>query len=209
MMFLVLGGTHANALTFGKEVVIAASPPGTVVDHRLQKLFAILIITLVCQLQAFSRIMNIRVHNALAAYKIALLLFISVTGWVAIAGKRSASAAAADRDKDFGESNLSEIFKGNGASPYAYSLAMLNVIRAFLGYENANFVSGIVYPEFMQEAFAHYAHQVLEEVQKPEGDRMRTFRRAVKLSVVIVCFLYMMVNVAFVSMRHYHQKTSI
>jgi Amino acid permease len=139
MMFVVLGGTHANALTFGKEVIIAASPPGTSVDHRLQKLFAILIITLVCQLQAFSRVMNIRVHNALAAFKVGLLLFVSVTGWVALAGKRTSSAAA-QGDTRYGEQNLSRIFEGNRGSPYAYSLALLNIIRAFLGYENANFV---------------------------------------------------------------------
>jgi hypothetical protein len=139
MMFVVLGGTHANSLTFGKEVVVAASPPGTAVDHRLQKLFAILLITIVCQSQAFSRIMNVRFHNVLAAYKICLLLFISVAGWVAIAGKRTRSAAAVG-PVDFGESQLSHIFDGNTGSPYAYSLALLNIIRAFQGYENANFV---------------------------------------------------------------------
>ena len=33
----------------------------------------------------------------------------------------------------------------------------------------------------------------------PDGDPRRTFRRAISISVVIVCFLYMTTNVAFVS----------
>ena len=42
--------------------------------------------------------------------------------------------------------------------------------------------------------------QVLEEVKKgPPHDERRTFRRSIMFSVMIVCVLYVMTNVAFVS----------
>jgi hypothetical protein len=42
--------------------------------------------------------------------------------------------------------------------------------------------------------------QVLTEIRAgPRGDERQTFRRAVLSSVMISCFLYVMVNVAFVS----------
>lgn len=47
---------------------------------------------------------------------------------------------------------------------------------------------------------------VLTEVRAgPRGDERRTFRRAVKTSVLITCFLYIMVNVAFVSENDFQQ----
>jgi hypothetical protein len=39
--YAALSGSHANALIFGQSVLIAATPEGTVIDKRLQKLFSI------------------------------------------------------------------------------------------------------------------------------------------------------------------------
>ena len=42
--------------------------------------------------------------------------------------------------------------------------------------------------------------QVLNEVRTgPSGDERRTYRMAVKVAVATICFLYVMVNVTFVS----------
>jgi amino acid transporter len=138
VMFVVLSGSQANALTFGKAVVIASTPAATKADPRLQKVFAIAIIGVICQLQAFSRINYVRFNNLFAVYKITLLTFLTVTGWCAMGGKRTASAAALG--KPYGVKNLKPDFQNTSLEPYGFALAMLSIMRVFLGYENANFV---------------------------------------------------------------------
>ena len=139
MLFVLLGGVQANALAFGKQVILASSPRATSVDPRLQKLLAVLIITFVCQLQAFSRTTNVRVNNLLAAFKLLLLAFIAVAGFLAIGGVRAPAAEAVG--SEYSKENLTDVFARTGRNWYGYSLALLNIVRAFLGYENANFVS--------------------------------------------------------------------
>ncbi|KAF2807212.1 uncharacterized protein BDZ99DRAFT_392515, partial [Mytilinidion resinicola] len=175
-MFVILSGSQANALSFGKAVIIANTPEGANIDTRLQKAFSIAIIGIVCLLQAYSRVNYVRFNNIFAVYKILLLTFLTITGWCAIAGKRSASAAASG--KPYGIENL----KANGFSQaedhlYGFALALLSIMRVFLGYENANFV--------------------LEEVRRPPGDESRVYRRASKFTVLGVTFFYVMVNIAF------------
>ena len=138
-LFVLFGGVHVNAMTFAREVILAGSPVGAAVDPTLQKFFAIVIVTFICQLQAFSRYINVYFSNALALFKVLLLGFISVAGWVALAGKRTPSAASIR--SSYGKGSLANLFVGDSGSPYGYSLALLNIMRAFLGYENANFVS--------------------------------------------------------------------
>ena len=137
-MFVLVGGVQANALTFGREVILAGADATAPVNTNLQKLFAILIVTFVCQLQAYSRSIYIRVSNVLAIVKVSSLIFVSICGLIALAGVRRHSTAFINTS--YGTVNLTHIFGTRAESPYAYSLALLNVMRAFLGYENANLV---------------------------------------------------------------------
>jgi amino acid transporter len=139
VLFVLLGGVQANALVFGKQVIVASSPGAASVDPRLQKFFAILIVTFVCQLQAFSRTMNVRVNNILAAFKLLMLSFIAVAGFLAIGGVRAPAAKLVG--SEYSKENLTDAFTHTSRNWYGYSLALLNIVRAFLGYENANFVS--------------------------------------------------------------------
>ncbi|KAF2733876.1 hypothetical protein EJ04DRAFT_494500 [Polyplosphaeria fusca] len=175
-IFVVLSGSQANALSFGKAVIIANTSEGAPIDSRLQKTFSIAIIGIVCLLQAYSRINYVRFNNLFAVYKILLLSFLTVTGWCALGGKRSTSAAA--MGKPYGLDNLRDNgFADAERQPYGFALALLSIMRVFLGYENANFV--------------------LEEVQRPPGDESRIYRRASKFTVLGVTFFYLMVNIAF------------
>ena len=139
-MFVLIGGVQANALTFGREVIIASSRahPGTTVDPRLQKFFAIIVVTFVCQLQAYSRSIYVRLSNVLALSKISSLVIISICGFVALGGIRGSRDSVIETS--YGKPNLDDAFKTHSNSLYQYSLALLNVMRAFLGYENANLV---------------------------------------------------------------------
>ena len=139
-MFILVGGVQANALTFGREVIVAATENRVLetVDSRLQKFFAIIIVTAVCQLQAYSRSIYIRMSNVLAMVKIGSLVIISVCGILALCNVRRHGASSIKTP--YGRTNLDAFFASKPTSLYQYSLAMLNVMRAFLGYENANLV---------------------------------------------------------------------
>ena len=139
-MFVLIGGVQANALTFGREVIIAGSESssGTPVDPKLQKFFAVIIVTFVCQLQAYSRTIYIRLSNVLALLKVSSLIIISICGFVALGGIRRRNVSTIQTP--YGKANLNDAFEMRSNSLYQYSLALLNVMRAFLGYENANLV---------------------------------------------------------------------
>lgn len=137
-MFVLVNGVQTNALLFGQQVIIAGSPVGAPVNQNLQKFFAIMITTFVCQLQAYSRFIYVRIGNTLAVLKVTALLFVACCGLAALAKARVAGPN--EIDTPYGKSDLSDAFTDGSNNPYQYSIALLNVMRAFLGYENANFV---------------------------------------------------------------------
>jgi Amino acid permease len=138
VMYIALSGSHANALVFGQSVLTAATPEGTVLDQRLEKLFAVLLVGIICQLQAFSRINYVRFSNVFALYKIVFLSFVTVCGYCALGGQRTSAAEATGTP--YGMGNLQDGFTGTTTQPYAIALALLDIMRVYSGYENANFV---------------------------------------------------------------------
>ena len=141
IFYIILSGSQANSLVFGQAVLLASTPEGTVLDPRLQKLFSILLIAAVCQLQAFSRINYVRFANAFAVYKITFLSIVSVLGLCALRNQRRHAAAALD--DPYGTKNLNHAFAGATFKMYPVSIAMLDIFRVYSGYENANFVSRV------------------------------------------------------------------
>lgn len=174
IFYIILSGSQANSLVFGQSVLLASTVEGTVLDPRLQKLFAILLIAAVCLLQAFSRINYVRFANAFAVYKITFLSIVSILGLCALRNERTPVAAVLD--DPYGVKNLSDAFAGTTLKLYPVSIAMLDIFRVYSGYENANFI--------------------LEEVRRPPGDETRVFRRGAKFTILIVWFFYIMVNVS-------------
>lgn len=173
IQFVLLSGSHANALIFGKAVITASTSAGTSMDLRLQKLFAVLIVAAVCLFQSFSRLNYVRFSNTFAIYKITLLTIVTILGWRALARRNSPETTSHVTE---GLANFSGSFKGITKSPYVIAVALLDILRVYAGYENANFV--------------------LEEVKRPEADPNRVYRRAAKLTVFMVTFFYLMVNVS-------------
>ncbi|KAK8033727.1 hypothetical protein PG991_003125 [Apiospora marii] len=176
VMFVVLSGSHSNALLFGSGILIAATPAGTVFDYRLQKFFAVVLLSVVCIFQSFSRLNYIRFSDVFALYKGLVLSFVSIVGWFALGGVRSPLAFDTG---DYGISNLQNDTPEVGVSALAVGIALLNIFRAYSGYENVNYV--------------------LEEVQRPSKDKHRVYRRSLKITVGLITFWYIMVNVAFIT----------
>ena len=139
VIYVILSGSQANALVFGQSVLLASTVEGTVLDQRLEKFFAILLVAVICVLQTLSRINYVRFSNIFAAYKITFLSIITVLGWCALGNRRFHSAAASN--DPYGVKNLNDAFAGTTHGMYPISIAMLDIFRVYSGYENANFVS--------------------------------------------------------------------
>jgi amino acid transporter len=123
----------------GKEIIIANSPKDTNINDKLEKFFAVMIITFVCQLLAYSRSIYIRIGNTIALLKVISLVFISLCGIAALAKARVKGVN--EIQTPYGTTDFSNAFASASNNPCQYGLALLSVIRAFQGYENANFVS--------------------------------------------------------------------
>lgn len=152
-----------------------ASPDETSPDYRLQQFIALVTVTFVCLLHFFSRDMGIFLSNAFAAYKITLLLFVVVTGFVCL-GRKDGTPSGPGTPP--GPGNLEDAFENSSQSPYSYASAMLSVLFAYQGWENANYV--------------------LAEVKRPGGNVAKTFKRAALFSFSLVTVLYVLANVAYV-----------
>ncbi|KAK3356354.1 amino acid permease-domain-containing protein [Lasiosphaeria hispida] len=172
VMFVLLGGSQANAIIFSQAALTAASP-GSPQDPRLVRAFAIFLVASICLFQSFSRINYIRFSNAFAIYKVLLLTFITIAGLLAVGGFRFPSGP----QRAFGLTNLANDLAAGTYTAYGTAISLLLIMRAYAGYEVVNYV--------------------LEEVRRPHDDPNKVYRRSLKLSVSSVTFFYVMVNVAF------------
>jgi L-asparagine transporter-like permease len=138
-MFIILGGSQANAIIFGQAVLTAASPDSPQ-DPRLVKTFAIFIVASVCLFQTFSRINYIRFSNLFALYKVVLFAFITLSGWVILGGHNS------DKNEPSGLTNLAADLSAGTYTAYGIAISLLSIMRAYAGYEVVNYVSAPLTP---------------------------------------------------------------
>ena len=136
VFFVLLGDTAPNTIAFAKHILVAFDDANEDPDYRLQKSVALVCISFICLIHFFSRKMGIFMNNALAAYKVCLLLFVVVAGFICLTG---AGGGGHKRD-EYGKVNLEHPFAHSSGSPYAYASAMLSVLFAYQGWENANYV---------------------------------------------------------------------
>lgn len=136
IVFVLLGNTAANSIAFAKNMIGAFSDNPNP-DYRLQKFVALVCISFICLIHLLSRNMGIYINNTLALYKVALLAFVVVTGFVCLGGgggKHLKEGGA------YGVKNLENAFTGPSRSPHDYASAMLHVLYSYQGWENANYV---------------------------------------------------------------------
>jgi len=165
-MFIFFSGSGSNSLIFGASVIRASTPAGTPIDPRLQKFFAILLVAATCVLQALSRMNYIRFCNLFGLYKISFLTALTVLGWCALASKRTSKAAASG--DPYGTINFQDSFKNIRSRPYEIALALLAIMRAYSGYEYANFV------RIDNHSMRKDSALTLPRFLKKSGDRLET-----------------------------------
>ncbi|KZT69138.1 amino acid transporter [Daedalea quercina L-15889] len=89
------------------------------------------IIFFVTLLHGFTPELGILLMNALSVFKIAVLLFIVVAGWVVLSGRTSVADPHA---------NFRDAFAGSSHSSFDYATATFKVLYAYSGWSSVNYV---------------------------------------------------------------------
>lgn len=153
IVFIVLGNTAGNAISFAEHALIAhgsENPPDWCING-----IAIGAITVACLLHGSWRAGGIWVNNIFATIKCLLLLVFIVGGLAFSAGGKGPSRSNLDPSVSF-ELNSTIVLSPDRYSTaplsdagrmYGYSQAILLIIFAYGGFENANYVSPYQLPE--------------------------------------------------------------
>ncbi|KAA8903666.1 amino acid permease-domain-containing protein [Sphaerosporella brunnea] len=178
LLFIFLTHWAGNCITFGKLILQAFDPGNPNPNYHLQKFIALVMLTCVCAVHMFSRKMGIALNNFLAIYKVSLVAFIIIIGFAAMGGAKGKGVQDGGNPR-FGLKNIStaELMRTEGKSMSEYATAILGVLWAYTGWENANYV--------------------LSEVKRPPGHESRVFKVAAFASIGTLTMLYMLANIAY------------
>ncbi|CAI7564991.1 unnamed protein product [Penicillium pancosmium] len=123
----LLGWAASNSVVFGEYILNAAEVE---VGRWNQRGIGLACLTTAFLIHAFALKWGIRLTNFLGAIKLIVMLFIVVSGWVALAGHTKIEPPH----------NFRNAFEGTKGSGYSIVMALYNVIWSFIGYSNANYV---------------------------------------------------------------------
>lgn len=121
-----LGWAASNSVVFGQYILNAAEIE---VDRWNQRGIGLACLTVAFLIHAVAVKWGLRLVNFLGVVKLIVVAFISVTGWVALAGHTRVETH-----------NFKNAFEGTKGSGYSIVMALYNVIWSFIGYSNANYV---------------------------------------------------------------------
>lgn len=180
-----------NSIAFGDYILRAAGHESP--NRASVRGIALGVITFTCLFHGTWRKGGIWLNNIFAILKVTTLCFIIVVGFCALGGVfgDKANKAATNYALDNSFSNTSH-------SSYGYAEGFLSVIFAYTGFSQSNYVS------ILSSTPGTYTHvpQVLSEIDQPR----KKFRKGVLTAVGTMCVLYMLVNVAYVSIAPWFRK---
>lgn len=119
---VALGFTASGCVVFASYIWVAAGKKASEWEERGVAISVIVFITL---LHTFLPNWGVRGMNVLGVYKVILLLFIVVTGWVVLSGRVS---SIPDPYASFHNS-----FEGSATSSNPYAIALFKVLNSFAG----------------------------------------------------------------------------
>ncbi|KAI5851983.1 amino acid/polyamine transporter I [Tricharina praecox] len=171
LLFVMLTHWAGNCITFAKLILQAFDPGNANPSYHLQKFIALVMLTAVCAVHMFSRKMGIALNNFLAIYKVSLVLFIIIVGFAATGRTQGAA-------EGFRNLGLQQLVETEKKSMQEYASAILGVLWAYTGWENANYI--------------------LSEVRRgPPGHEGRVFKAAAFVSIGGLTLLYILANIAY------------
>ncbi|KAL4947543.1 amino acid/polyamine transporter I [Aspergillus filifer] len=123
---VLLGWAASNSVVFGQYILNAAQVE---VDRWNQRGIGLACITAAFLIHGFALKWGLRLQNFLGVVKLIIIVFIVVTGWVALEGHTRIETPH----------NFTNAFEGTTGSGYGVVMALYNVIWSFIGYSNANY----------------------------------------------------------------------
>lgn len=127
-----LGWAAGNSVVTGEFLLNAAGQEVTKWNSRG---LGIGVITFAFLLNGLHVKSGLYLANALGVFKVVIVLFISVTGWVALGGGIKNSLYLDPH-------NFTDAFHGTSPTGYGIVNALYNVIWSYVGYSNANYALG-------------------------------------------------------------------
>ncbi|CZT11685.1 probable low-affinity methionine permease [Rhynchosporium graminicola] len=124
---MLLGWAGANSVMFGEYILHAADVE---VNRWNQRAIGMGCITTAFLIHGLALNWGVRLQNALGIIKLAILVLIVISGFVALGGH-----VKLDQKPD----NFTSAFQGTTASAYGIVTALYNVIWSLMGYNNANY----------------------------------------------------------------------
>lgn len=128
----LLGWAAGNSIVTGEFLLNAA---GKTVTQWNSRAIGVGVITFAFLLNGLHVKSGLYLANTLGIFKVVIVLFISVTGWVALGG--------GIKTKGFEPTgNFTDAFSGTTPTGYGIVNALYNVIWSYVGYSNANYALG-------------------------------------------------------------------
>ncbi|KAH8989891.1 amino acid transporter [Lactarius hatsudake] len=128
MNIILLYFSSANCLVFAENILVSAGKDAGIWVVRG---IAIAVIVFTVTLHGFAPRWGVRLMNMLTLFKIAILVFIVVTGWVVLSGKTRVQDPHV---------NFRHAFAGSSTSSNDYAAAMFKILFSYSGWQNANYV---------------------------------------------------------------------
>ncbi|OBA20155.1 amino acid transporter [Metschnikowia bicuspidata var. bicuspidata NRRL YB-4993] len=127
-----LGWAAGNSIVTGEYLLNAA---GKEVTQWNSRAIGIGVITFAFLINGLHVKSGLLLANVLGVFKVAIIVFISITGWVALAG-------GIKNDNFTDPHNFTDSFSGTTPTGYGIVNALYNIIWSYVGYSNANYALG-------------------------------------------------------------------
>ncbi|KAG2357797.1 amino acid permease-domain-containing protein [Suillus spraguei] len=125
---ILLGFTASGCIVSHLSILVAANQSAGRWNERGIALGVIFFVTL---LHGLTPKTGVLIMNLLSIFKIVILVFVVVTGWVVLSGKTRVT------DPHY---NFRNAFAGSSTSSYEYATATFKVLNAYAGWSNVNYV---------------------------------------------------------------------
>lgn len=183
VQFVLFAISTAGSISFSSYMILA-NGSGDAAEPWVIRGVAISAITLVCLIHALTPRLGIWLSNGLGAFKLVLLSLVVFTGFAALSGKMQGPSPRNFSSFD-GPDHPDDLDNVDGSSAQTtaagYALALLQVLYAYSGWENANYV--------------------LTEVRNAP----KTLRRAAPIAITAVTVLYVLANIAYFAAMSKHE----
>ncbi|KAJ5589139.1 amino acid transporter [Penicillium hordei] len=162
--------TANNCIIFGEYLVYGISPESSDWARKVASLGLLLGCALI---HGFFLRLGIQIQNTLGWCKIGLMVLVALTAMITVLYRSTGSSSQLPSDFVVASPQSPGPWEGSNWGFEVLSLALFKVHYAYAGVENAN--------------------NVLNEIRDP----VRMLKRVIPLAILSVCFLYILVNIAF------------